>query len=383
MRTSDLKVVHVSPRVQAHGGIEALLEHHRTLPGCTAFVALFDRGPQPRENYTNLNFTWRTTLGRMRREFARVMAAHPGAVVIYHNAWGLPFLHGGDGAARRVAFCHGMPAFHACNLPPCDGLLDGVLGVAPGLAAAWGGMLPSLGPGRAQIMSAPVEPPPGLALRQGRPPEIVLGYAGRVVREHKRLDRLPQFLRELDAAGVRYRFEVLGEGSLRPALERKLGARVKFHGWTSAGDYWRALAGWDAMVFFSEVEGAPMALLEAMKLGAIPFYPGIGGTIGDLYAPQVDPLCLYPPGDLAAMAAAVRQVFARPAADLDALRARSRALVAAHTTENYCRTFDDFIGSVADQPRLSKPGDPARRKWSDALPLGFVSRLAPWLLRQC
>jgi glycosyltransferase involved in cell wall biosynthesis len=377
-----LKVVQVSPRVQAQGGIEALLERHRALPGRSVFVALFDRRPQPRENYTNLNFTWRTPLGRMRREFASVLAPHAGAVVIYHNAWGLPFLHGGDAAARRLAFCHGMPAFHARNLPSCNGLLDGVLGVAPALPAAWGGMLPALDPWRRRVLAAPVEPPPGLTRRADRPAEIVLGCAGRVVREHKRLDRLPQFLRALDATGLRYRFEVLGDGKLRPELERRLSPRVRFHGWTSKEEYWRVLAGWDAMVFFSEVEGAPHALLEAMKLGVIPFFPRIGGSIGDLYAPQVDALCHYPAGDLGALAASVQRIFSYDAAKLAERRARACAVVAAHTLDGYNENFQEFIGQVVAQPRLSAPGDRARRKWSDGLPLGLVTRLTPWLLWQ-
>ena len=43
------------------------------------------------------------------------------------------------------------------------------------------------------------------------------------VRIQKRLDRLPGLLRALDDAGVAHRFEVLGDGALRPSLERRLG----------------------------------------------------------------------------------------------------------------------------------------------------------------
>lgn len=377
-----MKVVHVSPRVQARGGIEGLHLVHRTLPWPQAFVAMFDRSPERRDDYTNLNFTWRTTLGQMRRDFAAALSPHAGAAVIYHNAWGLPLFHAGDRAARRLAVCHAMPEYHAKDLPACDGLLDGVTGVTPALTAAWPAMLPSLGLGRDSILSLPIEPPPGLAARRPGAGELVLGYAGRVERVQKRLDRLPEMLRALDAAGVRYRFEILGDGSLCRELERKLGDRVRFHGWALKEEFWRIMAGWDGIVFLTECEGGPVAMLEAMALGVIPFYPRIGGSVGDLYAPRVDPKCHYPPGDMAELATGIRDVLGRTGAARAALQDKARALVTAHTPAGYGGQLMACVDHVIALPRISSAGKPPRPHWSDLLPLGLVTRAAPQLLRR-
>jgi glycosyltransferase involved in cell wall biosynthesis len=249
----------------------------------------------------------------------------------------------------------------------------------PALGGALPQWLPDLERARHQLLPLPVEPPAEWA-RRGGGPEIVLGYAGRIVREHKRLDRRPAFLRALDATGLRYRFEVLGDGALRPELEREVGGRVRFHGWTTKDEFWRVLARWDGLVFFTEVEGGPIALLEGMAVGAIPFYPRIGGSTGDLYAPRVDAACYYPPGDLVAAARGVREIFSREAASIAVLRDRSRAAVAGHTRANYGGTLENFLRQIAAFPRVSRAGAPARR-WADPLPLGLVTRAARSLLR--
>jgi glycosyltransferase involved in cell wall biosynthesis len=192
---------------------------------------------------------------------------------------------------------------------------------------------------------------------------------------------LPEFLRALDAAGVRCRFEVLGEGPLRADLERECGGRVHFHGWTTKEEYWRVLATWDGAVFFSELEGGPHALLESMALGGLPFFPRIGGSLGDIYAPQVDARCHYPAGDMVALAAGVRELFSRSPAEVEILRAKARTAVAAHTWENYRATLMEFLTRLSRTPRISVTRA-ATARWTDALPLGFVTRAARSLLRR-
>jgi glycosyltransferase involved in cell wall biosynthesis len=375
---SKIRVVHVSPRVQAHGGIEALLLHHRDMALPQGYVALVDRRPGEWPNYTNLNFNWRTPLGRMRRDFARALAAYPDSVVVYHNAWCLPLLHSGDRARRRVAACLASPAFHGRDLPGSDGLVDGAYGITTQFDEAWPSLLPSMPRERGVAIPLPIEPPANL-VPQRAPGELVFGHCGRVVREQKRLDRLPEFLRELDATGLRYRFEVLGDGPLRPELQRVLGDQVRFHGWTDKKTFWDIIAKWDAVVFFTELEGGPIAMLEGMAAGAIPFYPQIEGSVGDVYAPRVDALCYYAPGDMKELASRVHRIFSQPEPARAPLRARAQALVANHTVADYVNSFGQFIDKVERLPRISVT-DPARPRWYDVLPLGLVTRTMPQLL---
>lgn len=366
--------------MQAHGGIEALHAVHRALPLAQSFVALFDRTPEARPDYQNLNFNWRTTLGQMRREFAQAMRRHAGSVVIYHNGWGLPRLCGQDAALRRIIYCHADPGYLAREIRASAGRVDGALGVTPALVPAWIAALPALAETRRRILPLPVLAPAGIVRRLNSDGEIVLGYAGRIEREQKRLDRLPELLRALDATGVRYRFELLGDGSLRAQLENRFSGRVKFHGWLQGADYWRVLAGWDAMIFFSDYEGSPIAMLEAMTLGVIPFFPRIGGTMGDVYAPDVDRRCHYPAGEMAALAASIKTVFAEPEANQRALRMKAQALVANHSVARYGESLIEFLAQTRSQPRISTDDQVVRWHWSDALPLGLIARVAPHLL---
>jgi glycosyltransferase involved in cell wall biosynthesis len=380
VRLDDLKVVHVSPRVQAHGGIEALHAVHRTLPLAQSFVALFDRGPAARPDYQNLDFNWRTTLGQMRRAFGQAMQRHAGSVVIYHNGWGLPFLASQDAALRRIIYCHADPGYLAREIRASAGRVDGALGVTPALIPAWKTVRPALDEARQCILPLPVTPPAAVVRQSSPTGEIVLGYAGRIEREQKRLDRLPELLRALDATGLRYRFELLGDGSLRASLEKELAGRVRFHGWRQGADYWRVLAGWDATLFFSDYEGSPIAMLEAMALGVLPFFPRIGGTMGDVYVPQVDRRCHYPAGNMSALASDIQAVLGEPAATRQALRAKAQSLVANHSVARYGELLTAFVRDVKARPRISTENASARRRWSDVLPLGLVARVAPGLL---
>lgn len=366
------EVVHVSPRVQARGGIEHLHAYHRGLPGAPVLVALFDRRPRPQPGYVNLDLRWWMPLGMVRRRFAAALQPFAGATVVYHNGWGLPLFADRDGAARRVGFWHANPAYHAPYLPGCVGLVDGMIGVTPALDAAFSAALPGLPPERRLVVRAPVERPRDLVVERTRGP-LVLGYAGRIERRHKRLDRLPALVRALQARGVDFRFEVLGDGSLRAPLARSLGEGVRFHGWVPRDQFWRILAGWDAVVFFSDVEGGPMALFDGMACGAIPFYPANGGSWGDVYAPQVDGRCHYPPGDMAALAAAIGDVFGAAPAQVESARRRSRELVAAHTVEAYGEALTGFLRRLAALPALPRRR-PRGAQAFDCLPLGLVTR---------
>lgn len=378
---SELKLVHVSPRVQARGGVEALHLHHREWRVRQHFVALFDREAEPTADYTNVNATWKMPLWKLRREFARAMAPHAGGVVIYHHLWGLPLFHDMDGAGRRVVNCLGAPSYHAAELRASHGLVDGAMGITPALEACWRATLPELAEERCAIVSTPVAVPAELQPRRSEDrKEIVIGYAGRLERRHKRVDRLPRFLRELRSRGRRFRFEMLGDGPWREKLEREVGATVTFHGWTKKEEFWRVMSGWDAVVFFSEMEGGPIALMEGCAVGAIPFFPAIGGSLGDLYAPKVDPRCYYRPGDMRALAEAVDTVFAQSPGQIAAARARAQGIVAAHREGRYRSEFMDFVATIAAKPRIATVRR-RRPRITDALPLGLVTRIAPWALR--
>jgi glycosyltransferase involved in cell wall biosynthesis len=323
----------------------------------------------------------------MRRDFGRVMARTGGAVVIHHNCWGTPFLAVADASDRRLVFLHGGEHHFKEFLTAQRGHVDGVLSISPLAAGPVSRYLPEIDGERFCAPPAPIGPPavlPGRRMwREGDP--VVIGYAGRLWRGMKRVDRVIPLVAALRAAGVSFRLELLGDGPYRGVLERRLAGchEVKFCGWRTQDEYWRTLAGWDGICFFSDVEGGPLTLLEAMAVGTLPFFPRIGGSLGDFYTPQVNEPGYYPAGDVDALARAVRTVFTQDRTVIEAQRVKARELMMRHTFEAYERDFAAFVRRIAALPRLSREpvaAPPARlAHW---LPLGFVTRVCPGLLRK-
>ncbi len=143
------------------------------------------------------------------------------------------------------------------------------------------------------------------------PPEgstVELGYVGRLSPE-KQPERLIAMLQHLPP---RYRLSLVGDGPLRPALERQAGDLVQAGRLTFCGARPRAAAlspGWRLTLLASRYEGGcPLSALESAAVG-IPFIapplPALRETV---------PACLLAPGDgPAQLATAVQQVLALPA----------------------------------------------------------------------
>jgi glycosyltransferase involved in cell wall biosynthesis len=114
--------------------------------------------------------------------------------------------------------------------------------------------------------------------------------------------------------GLDVRLVLVGDGRHRAALEgraaaRQLSERVQFVGALPAGaPVRRVLDEADLFVLPSHQEGLPRAMVEAMARGL----PCIGSTVGGI--PELLPAeDLVPPGDIAALAAKIRDVLVDPA----------------------------------------------------------------------
>jgi glycosyltransferase involved in cell wall biosynthesis len=153
----------------------------------------------------------------------------------------------------------------------------------------------------------------------------------------------------------------LGDGPERSWLEGQLPdrARFVFHGRKSGTEYWNILSSWDALLFVSDYEGTPIALLEAMAAGVVPIHPAIGSG-GDRYAADVDPVLAYPAGDLSALAALITELAQWPATRIETVRRRAMDRVQGHASAVYRATFADFLRHIASQPALPRRPLPAR-----------------------
>ncbi len=113
--------------------------------------------------------------------------------------------------------------------------------------------------------------------------------------------------------GLDLRLVFVGDGKHRPELEARaaalgIAARVVFRGQLTAGVAVRAaLDAADIFCMPSRTEGMPRAMIEAMARGL----PCIGSTIGGI--PELLPAEeMAPPGDVAALAEAIRAVVTDP-----------------------------------------------------------------------
>ncbi len=98
--------------------------------------------------------------------------------------------------------------------------------------------------------------------------------------------------------------DVAGHEALAEALG--IGGRVRFAGWVDQAGAAACLAEADALVLPSYDEGLPLVILEALSLG-VPVVCTPVGAIGEVLA-DGDTALLVPPGDVAALAGALRRL---------------------------------------------------------------------------
>jgi glycosyltransferase involved in cell wall biosynthesis len=379
--TSSTKLLHIAAWIRTTGGVETLLARHATRDEEQGFgakqIALFDKElADGRDDYLTQAFSWRSTPRAMRRAMKVALAPQAGRVVLWHNGWGLPWFAGVDGSSRRIVCLWDSVAHFGPWLAKVAPLVDGVICMSEAAARDVARLL-NFPDERRVVLRVPISSAATAGLVRSQKREWVIGCGGRLVRAQKRWERLVPFVEELRRLEITYRIEVVSDGPLRPWLERKFGLdpAVQFLGWQNSADYRRRIQGWDAAVFFSDHEGGPIVLLEAMAAGVLPVYPQMGGSLGDDYVPRVDRRCYYPAGDAKAAARALRDVLSVPPAEMESLRQRARELVAPHTGESYDEAFAAFVRRIVDMPRISAlPSGGRRAHWFDHVPLGFLTR---------
>lgn len=162
-----------------------------------------------------------------------------------------------------------------------------------------------------------------LGCPEGRP---LIGIVGRLVpiKNHAMFLDMARRILDVRDAG----FVIVGDGELRPELERSvrergLSERVHFLGWRRDLDV--IYADLDVVVLTSNNEGTPVALIEAMAAGRPVVATQVGG-VADVVEHETTGL-LVPSGDVEGCAQAVLRLLADPAlAERFGTEGRGRAL---------------------------------------------------------
>jgi glycosyltransferase involved in cell wall biosynthesis len=137
-----------------------------------------------------------------------------------------------------------------------------------------------------------------------RPLQLV--YLGRIQQEQKRIFDLVPFVTALNALGVNCVLNVIGDGgdvrelfdklSLRPGT-----AQINFWGPVLHREAMQQLSTQDIYLLFSEFEGLPISLLEALTRGVVPVVSQISSGVSEILIDSVNAR-IFPIGraDLAA-----------------------------------------------------------------------------------
>jgi len=376
-----IPVTHYFTFFQSLGGVQSLLRRHLERDsqwGLDSNVAaFFDPLTSTNPRLRGLGLSWRSTVWSSRRAFSRQLEGFRRPIAIYNNFWGLPFFADLDCAERRIGLLHSYaPVLRDC-LDAEDGLVDGVLCVSQPLKEVVYRHLPSLDRARVALLPLPIASCPFQVQHlplAGR--ALVLGIAGRLQKEQKCVDRLPELVGKLEATGLDFRLELLGSGPSEGRLRRRFAAneRVRFLNHQTGEAYWKALSNWDAIVFTSDYEGLPLTLLEAMSVGILPIYPRINSG-GDSYVAELNADFLYPAGDADRAAQALTVIMAASEEKRATWRERGQKLVASHLGDSYHDVFSTFVREIVAAPRVSASTFPRRRFYvTDYCPFALLVR---------
>lgn len=376
-----MRIVHFFSSFSGLGGVQSVLRHHHRKDAAAGldseFLIYLGSGDEALPRVHLVGPGPRDTLLRSRRRVRKCCGAQAPEVAVYHGLWGLPRFADLDGSRRRVQVVHGQTPGMAEGLREHARLLDGVLCVSEPLQAEIRRIL-GFPAERVGLLPYPIEPQGDAGVHQSgsvdRP--LVIGLAARLEREQKRVDRLPELVRELDRTGVGFTLEILGTGGQEASLNTQFAGdpRIVFHGRRSGAEYWRIVRGWDAIVFLSEYEGLPIALLEALSVGVIPIFPRIGSG-GDEYVARINPRLVYEPGDLRSAAAAHAWLAGRPQTERSRLRQSCRDAVASHLGNGYLEAFSGFVTKIMELPPLAGRVPQRQSQWNDCVPLFILNRI--------
>lgn len=112
---------------------------------------------------------------------------------------------------------------------------------------------------------------------------LKIGYAGRLVKQAKRVDLLPNFILQLEKRKINYLLEIAGEGDCFSVLnefivKNGLEQKVKLLGRlpkSQMDNFWKNQ---DIYINISEYEGTSLSMLEAMFYKCVPIVTDVSGA---------------------------------------------------------------------------------------------------------
>lgn len=377
---SPVKVSHFFTEFNSLGGVQNILKFHHQKDSewniQSNFIIYSESEGIPIAGVNFLGVHDRGTIARGRARLKKINADAAPDVAVYHGLWGLANLADLDHASRRILVLHGETPSLKEGLWENWELIDGIICVSEPLQRLVEAFVPEMPRDRIRLANYPISPPELTVLRpsiSGR--RLNIGFCGRLEFEQKRVDRLPPLCDLLDGRGVNYQLEILGEGTEQAWLERQFENRtnIVFHGRKSGSDYWKTISQWDVILFVSDYEGLPIAMLEALAFGVIPVYPKIGSG-GDQYAARISPEFVYEAGTLGDAVECIAGVCSLTFNEVQEIQNRCREVVTPHMGVSYLRTFSSFLKFLISAPGIATDVPARRRFFVDHCPHHLLLR---------
>lgn len=332
---------------------------------------------------------WSYSFGQLGNHFARAVASFAPDVVVGFAIRGAPLAmrrlyRGGSCAARFLDTIQSDLASEYRRVRGNADFLTAVGAVSEGAVQRARDEIPEAGDRVFRIYyPVPCADAPPAVRAEGGPIRLV--YLGLVRHHEKRVLDLIPLVGVLLARGVDFELTIIGEGSERAELERGLLAlpgatqRIHFTGMLPNPQALQVLSRHHVLLLLSEVEGQPIALLEAMALRLVP-------VVTDLPALREVVVhgengFLAPVAATAAFASHIATLAAHPELREQITLASWRHVRENHEIRNAVRRFAELLETVRKMPlpnprRLAKDNYPdnAMTRWRVPQSLQAIKR---------
>lgn len=288
---------------------------------------------------------------------------------------------------RTVGIGHSDDPWHYEPLCRIGHGCDALVGVSRAITEHLRGLMPGF-TGKLSTIPYGIPTPggelPGAAARRSRdakqPLRIV--YTGRLVGLQKRALDLVAIARALDKRGVPLELVVMGDGELRPAMERAardliLERKIWFTGAQPNACVLEFMQTCDVFLMPSAFEGLSVGLLEAMSRGLVPVVSDIRSGVPDVIVHRENGL-VVPVGDIPAFADRLEWLWKNPA-DLRRLGAAAAATVGNNFTvdqmvDRYVELFRQMVATPSK--RIPGPIVPPKHLADEIKWTTWVGRIA-------
>jgi glycosyltransferase involved in cell wall biosynthesis len=211
-------------------------------------------------------------------------------------------------------------------------------------------------------------------------PKLRVGYVGRLTHDQKRVGDLIPFAA---AAGENIELHIYGDGPAESELRANV-PRAILHGYQSQDDLYRsAYPNLDVLMLFSENEGTPNAVCEAMHHGVVPVIARYLGEADERFVTHGRSGFTFRIGDVAQAAAYVR-TLANDRALLRVLSEEAKRGIAADTNVRMHRDWVALFERTLELPPKIAPAVSIERggRLDRLLPAGVADRVRALTGRQ-